>query len=295
MPTLAFARLPAGCVPLGRIKPPLEKTDIWADYAHLSRGPGERGVKRPDGTKIHTWRLVEQLPFDALDAVRGTQPHPGYAAAWRDLSWLDLVPHDRVAALRQFLATWYADVPSKPYGPGRSDLAVPDPLREFYRAVAGRRALLGRWDEVFTSDRISADGPDGWYVFGADSQGCFHWLMEPTVPDPAVGYDDDRPVEPEPLSGFLLQFSLSEAAAATPVTATAAADPALIRLLTDRLQLVPLQPAGWLAGGTFHVAPGIVAAVSRYDSESFVTVGARHGAFLRPLRSVDLPWTHFDG
>jgi hypothetical protein len=105
VPTLALARLPAGCVALGPITTPLESADIWANLAHLRRGPGERGDQRPDGTKIHTWRFAEPLPFDVLDLVRGTEPHPDYAAAWADLTWLDLVPRDRGAATKPATTT----------------------------------------------------------------------------------------------------------------------------------------------------------------------------------------------
>jgi hypothetical protein len=232
---------------------------------------------------LETWDLVRGVSIDE------------YAAAWGDLRWLDFVPHDRTAAMEAFVAGWYADVPSLPYGPVRSDPQVPDPLRAFYRAVAGRRELLRGQDQIFTSERLRSEEPDGWIVFGAENQGVFHWIMEPSEPDPAVGYTDGHyPVEPEPMSGFLLQFCLAEAAIAGPVVAYAEAEPAEIPRLTDRLRPVPLRPAGWLGGGTFHVAPGLVVMVADGISDEpgkrTIWMSSRHSSFFWPRFEVELPW-----
>lgn len=294
VPTEVFARLAGGCLPLGVVEPAPVLADFFAGADGGRLGPGERGRDRPDGTRIHSWVFAEPMPFEIWDLVRGVR-FDEYAAAWGDLRWLDLVPHDRTAAVEAFIAGWYADVPVLPYGPVRSDPRVPDPLRAFYRAVAGRRELLGREAEIFTSEGLWSQEPDGWIVFGAAHQGVFHWIMEPSGPDPAVGYlEGYDPVEPEPMSGFLLQFCLAEAAMAGPVVAYAEVDPVEAAVLTDRLRPVPLRPAGWLGGGRFHVAPGLVVMVADGMSDEAgkrtVWMSSRHSSFFWPRHEVDLPW-----
>jgi len=208
------------------------------------------------------------------------------AAGGTDLRWLALASHDRVAAMAAFIAGWYADVPAGPRGAVCSDPREPLALRAFYRAVAGRPGLRGGQNRIFTSEELYAEGPDDWIVFGTENQGCFHWIMDPDRPDPAVGYlDDHYPVEPEPMSGFLLQFCLAEAALGGPFRASAHVKRTEVATLTDRLRTVPLRPAGWLGGGTFHVAPGVVAVVTsgRSPGERTILMSSRHPSLLGPL------------
>jgi hypothetical protein len=70
-------------------------------------------------------------------------------------------------------------------------------------------------------------------------------------------------------------------------------------VLTDRLRPVPLQPAGWLGGGTFHVAPGLIVmvavAMSDEPGKRTVWMSSRHASFFWPRQEIDLHWYQREG
>ncbi|MFY1698295.1 hypothetical protein [Solwaraspora sp. WMMA2101] len=215
--------------------------------------------------------------------------------------WVTLVATDRVAALRDFVAGWYADVPAHPTATGdadRGDVAVPPPLRQFYRAAAGRAVVYGVQNAIRPVDRLVPDA-DGWVGFADENQGAFTLRYRPGPVDPPVRCDDGRTAvdEAEPLSGVLLQFVLSEAAVGAPVGGFGWLGPTALHRLTSALRTVPLAPAGWRGGPvSLHAGPGLVVAVAAADSDGdhHVFVGARHRPALDRLRPLDLPWEEFD-
>jgi hypothetical protein len=141
-------------------------------------------------------------------------------------------------------------------------------------------------------------------VFGVESQGGFFWSLLWTLDgpeaDPTVWFRefDEEPIaEQEPLSGFLIQFSLFEASMSADyralprrLTATQAAQ------LTETLHLVPLRPFWPWAPTHFYVAPGLVVHVSSEDGEEFEAwVGTSHRSALAPLADLPVDWIRFDG
>lgn len=220
--------------------------------------------------------------------------------------WITLAATDRSAALRDFVAGWYADVPEHVTSPGgagrpaadRGEVAVPSPLRQFYRAAAGRPVVHGVQNAIRPVDRLVSDA-DGWVGFADENQGAFTLRYRPGPVDPPVRCDDGRTAgdEAEPLSGVLLQFVLSEAAVGAPVGGFGWLGPTALHRLTSALRTVPLAPAGWRGGPvSLHAGPGLVVAVAAADSDGdhHVFVGARHRPALDRLRPLDLPWEEFD-
>ncbi|MFY1651927.1 hypothetical protein ACN27J_13660 [Solwaraspora sp. WMMB762] len=209
---------------------------------------------------------------------------------------------DQVAALRDFVAGWYADIPVHPTEPGDADLggtAIPPPLREFYRAAAGRAVVHGVQNCIRPVSRLIPDA-GCWVSFADENQGAFTLRYRPGSVDPPVRCDDGVTMrdEAQPLSGVLLQFVLSEAAVGARVGGSGWLGPAALRQLTSTLLPVPLAPAGWRGGpDSLHAGPGLVVAVAAADSDGdhHVFVGARHRSALGLLRRLDLPWEEFDG
>lgn len=263
-----FARVDGGLVPLG----PLRLTVL---------GGG------PDGgvAEARLW-LEESLSWAALDLVR-----PVGSAPLAGTGWLGLLPGDPVGALREFIAGWYADVP--PGTPDVPDGSVPAPLRELYRAAAGRGEVRGIQNTIRRPDRLVT--ADGWTTFADENQGCFRLRYRADgSPDPAVECDERR--EAEALSGVLLNFVLFEASFTGPVGAYGMFTGEESARVTAGLSRVPLGPSGWMGGpASVYAGPGLVVAAGGEDDEWLVTVGARHRAALLPLRDVDVPWQSFGG
>ncbi|MCX5345940.1 hypothetical protein [Streptomyces atratus] len=123
-------------------------------------------------------------------------------------------------------------------------------------------------------------------VFGVECQGGWTWSIpwEPgaTDTDPTVWFEDSHPVpEQEPLSRFLLQFSLWEATIAAAYQASCDDLPRhLLPALNSCLQPVPLRPflSPADAPTDFLVAPGLVAGVgpSWDDGKADIWIGAQH-------------------
>ncbi|MFF0593276.1 hypothetical protein [Streptomyces antibioticus] len=284
-----FIRLAGTCVYLGTARP-------------------VRGEHSDDAFMFCVLSLDSPLDQEVLDRVRPPAPPP----ALPGLEWLDHVHTDRGRALELFAKGWFpvtgteetegaeggegpvADVPG----------SVPWALADFYRLAARRPALLGRQNTILPVGGLRPDESAERLVFGVENQGCWTWSYpwQPgaTDADPTVWFEDDRPMpEQEPLSGFLLQFLLHEAALTAPYLATSQDVPRdSLPALEDCLRRVPLRPfLSPLAPTDFLVAPGLVADITPDWDETRlqVWIGATHRSALDPLRRLDIPWRTFDG
>jgi hypothetical protein len=267
---IGYVRLADDCVPLGRLR----VSSVNAHECHLF--------------------LTDRLPFDVLDLVRPVTPATDAAG----LDWLALLPTDPVAALRAFVATWYADLPPLD-GPGEFG-ALPAPLASFHAAAAGRREVLGGFNRVYPFAEIppppTGGGP---MAFGAEGRGGFQLTIDPTEPDPPVTYTDlghGPVVEREPLSGFLMQSALLDAAITSPFTGFAAADRLQVERLMAFLTPVPLQPLRYPNDPTrLYAGPGVVAAIGDAAGSYEIYLGARSRAALLPMRDAGVHWQYFAG
>ncbi|UGQ11060.1 hypothetical protein LO772_30335 [Yinghuangia sp. ASG 101] len=154
-----------------------------------------------------------------------------------------------------------------------------------------------------TSWETSARHSGGLLPIAVENQGGWDWLVDPNRPDPAVWirHDDVSPLERErePLSGWLLQFVLAEAAVGGPYRAVVTRPPVpLVDDLTRALRRVPLRSYWWTGSPTsFYVALGLVLKVGgetggdAYDS---VVAAATHRTLLKPLAQAGIEWLHFD-
>ncbi|WP_369779857.1 hypothetical protein [Streptomyces sp. R33] len=250
-------------------------------------------------------RLESPLSRDSLDRVRPPLP----AGDLPGLEWLRHVNGDRAAALNEFISGWYpapteseteeADPPTP-----RTASPLPDGLRQLYRLAERRPYVLGVQNRILPETRLQTDLRGEMRIFGDESQGGFFWsllwtLDEPEV-DPTVwfGEFDEEPIaEQEPLSGFLIQFSLFEASMgadhlALPRRLTAPQ----VELITQVLQPVPLRPFWPWVPTRFYVAPGLVMRVGSEDGEEFdAWAGATHRTALSPLADLPIDWLRFDG
>ncbi|MFE2263117.1 hypothetical protein [Streptomyces griseosporeus] len=152
---------------------------------------------------------------------------------------------------------------------------------------------------------LRTDPLGGRLVFGFENQGGFDWslLLTPDhhEPDLTVWFREsgEAPVaEEEPLSGFLLQFALYEAAMSADYHALAGGvSSRQVEQLTTHLHHVPLRPFMPSSRTRFHVAPGIVLHVSDgWEAGEFdVWAGATHRSALQALLGADVDWVGFDG
>lgn len=285
-PRLGFVRLAEGLLPLGRLRLMVSQSRSTS----VDGGPWLFG-----GPSELTWcelRMADPLPFEVLDRVRPTpqQPLP-------DPDWLRFLPADPVAAMRGHVAGWYADLPPADHEPVPPDRTLPEPLLALYRAAAGRREVLGVHNSIYPWGELECED-DGRVQFGAENQGVFVMLFDPTGPDPVVQYEGDAPEgEGAPLSTALLQFLLSEAAISSPFHGFATVTAAHADRLVGSLRPVPLSPDGWPGGIIRHyVAPGLVATTTTpADGSVDVYAGARHRCALRALRDPGFTWEQFNG
>ncbi|WP_393063410.1 hypothetical protein [Streptomyces sp. LN549] len=245
-------------------------------------------------------RLEAPLSRELLNRVRPPLPPvdlPG-------LEWLRHVNGDRAAALEQFVTGWYpaGDTTESPstYSPSR----LPGGLRQLYQLAKQRPGALGTQNSILPEPDLHTDHLGEMLVFGVENQGGFFWSLLWTLDgpeaDPTVWFRefDEEPIaEQEPLSGFLIQFSLFEASMgadylALPNRLTAPQ----VEQLTQALHLVPLRPFWPWAPTHFYVAPGLVVRVSSEGGEEFdVWAGATHRSALDPLADLPVDWTRFDG
>jgi hypothetical protein len=273
-----FVRVPEGWLPLG----PLRYCGSCYDS----------GAERLFEYRV---RLEQVLPFEVLDRVRPLLPAPPPPGT----EWLALLPADPVAATREFVTDWYADVPPGERHAAASPVQIPAPLAAFHAAAAGREEILGRQDPLFALHELRL-GKDGWLEFGAENQGGFVLAVDPTASDPAVayrGWTDEPIIDPHPLSTFLLLFALYEASFAGPYHTFACLTAEEARRLTRGLLRVPLRNRWFPSTGTeFHVGNGLVVQLSpAEDGTWFTFTSARHRAHLEPLRHLDIRWDTFQG
>jgi hypothetical protein len=284
LPILGFARVPEGCLPLGRLRV-TSHSSAWApDRSQSTFEDCHLSIQNP-------------LPFPVLDRVRPlpSAQLPGWA-------WVDLLAGDPIGALRGFLTAWFADVPAvtpaSPAGPRRE---LPHALTALYEAAAGRPEALGSFNRIFTPEQFRA-ADDGRVVFGTECQGVWNVLMDPAESDPAVVYDDlgAGPVaERERLGGFLVQFAVCDAAIGSPYGAWGFAHEEGLQQLVGAagLRPVPLAPLRWPADPThLYVGAGVAVAAAQLGPDAFqIYAGARQRAGLLPLRDISVEWEHFTG
>ncbi|WP_329541949.1 hypothetical protein [Streptomyces sp. NBC_01358] len=276
-------------------------------YLGVSRTVSAATAKRPGCTDYELTRCVVRLEVPLsrflLDRVRPPLP----AVNLPGLEWLRHVNGDRAVALEQFVTGWYpttdtADTPST----GLPLAPIPDGLRQLYRLAVRRPAALGVQNRIHPESALLTDDRGEMLVFGVENQGGFVWSLLWTLgsgeTDPTVWFCDDskRPIaEQEPLSGFLLQFSLFEAAMGADYLAL----PRSLELtahqvdqLTNRLEPVPLRPF-WPWGPTrFYVAPGLIMHVCEAGDNKFEAwAGATHRSALALLADATVEWSRFDG
>ncbi|GHG04831.1 hypothetical protein ACFFSH_36900 [Streptomyces filamentosus] len=103
-------------------------------------------------------------------------------------------------------------------------------------------------------------------------------------------------LEAEPLSRFLLQFTLKQASGIAPFNAWTYVMPTeRLEPLWSVLRPVPLSPYMPAYGGhLFYAAPGLLASISADENEANAAFGARHRETLAPLKAYDFPWRRFD-
>ncbi|MFE7561906.1 hypothetical protein [Kitasatospora sp. NPDC057500] len=245
-------------------------------------------------------RIDPPLNRELLAVVRPPASPPDLPG----LGWLDHVGTDPGRALQLFVTGWHPE--AEPHPPGEIPRSIPSALAGFYRLAENRPAMLGGQNRIKPVDQVQPDSSAGYLVFGVENQGGWDWSIpwevDATDTDPTVWIDEaDNPVpEQEPLSGFLLQFSLYEAAMTAPYKAFPEGFPKrLLPMLESCLHRVPLRPfMAPVAPTDFLVGPGIVALVTprwENDDEVEVWIGAHHRSALRPLGRLDLDWRRFDG
>ncbi|WP_418955903.1 hypothetical protein [Streptomyces tritici] len=283
-PLHVFARLDGGCLPLGTARcRGMSSAPASFDRAELC--------------------LDEPLTREVLDTVRPV-PAPGRAPA--PVDWVDQVDTDPVRALESFVLAWFPE--TEPAGgtatAGHDDL--PEPLAAFHRLARLRPALYGFHDPVLEAPRRAAGPRGGRLVFAVRSGAGMDWSIPwPTErADPRVWHTEDpeaadpaTTLEAEPLSRFLLQFTLYGAMQAAPFHAATYVMPtARLDRLRPLLRAVPLSPfLPTYEAETFCVAPGLLAAVSGDEKEAVVSFAAHHRGTLTPLLQHDFDWLTFDG
>jgi hypothetical protein len=209
------------------------------------------------------------------------------------VKWLDLLAVDRIAAMREFLATWYPGQQAHAPEPG-----VPVALAELYAIAVGQPEVLGSQNEVYARDELYTHPREGLLVFAAENQGNFTWMIDPAEEDPVVWLvpPHGEPIaEREPLSGFLVQFCLFEALlTGSALAGCSTTPPERANQLTAALQEVPLAPWHWPADPTrFFVAPDLVLYHGTCFDHVEIMCGARTSAALAPLAAVDVDWDVF--
>ncbi|MFJ8747616.1 hypothetical protein ACIRL2_50860 [Embleya sp. NPDC127516] len=265
----------------------------------LGSGSVTSGEMSLDGFVACTVWIERPLDPEVLDLVRPPSPH----GALPDVAWLDHVRGDRARALRMFITGWHPAKPgTTPVAPTVDAPELPAALAEFLRLAEDRPDILGVQDFI-DAEEVRADPATGLLWFGRENQGGFVWALDPTLPDPTVWLSEDFErwyPEREPLSGFLLQYSLQEAALGAPYAAFGDGVPVpLLEAWLDTQSRVPLRTWAWHTDPTsFHVSPGLITMIRGETNDhttGTVRIGAKHRDLLRPLTDSGIDWTTFDG
>jgi hypothetical protein len=263
---------------------------------YLGQGQWSRWGSGCDGGFSAALDVRPPVPQTVLDRVRPPQPVgpvPGN-------DWLDLVLDDPQAALAQFVTGWYPtgrDTPAADLPPAGRPV-IPPPLARFHRLAADYPRILGVQNFIEPWEKLSPR-PGALMQIAVENQGCWGWLVDPSGPDPAVWvhHDDLTPMEleHEPLSSWLLQFVLAEAACGRPYGAFATQVPKpQVDDLTRTVRRVPMRASRWSGfAASFYVAPGLVVKVAG-DEHVWVVAAAKHRALLQPLVSAGIDWLTFD-
>ncbi|MFJ8055379.1 hypothetical protein [Streptomyces sp. NPDC096142] len=248
-------------------------------------------------------RLASPLSRPDLERVRPCLPPTGLPT----LDWLGHVNDDRVSALEQFITSWYPAVGETAERPPVQALPLdlPEGLGHFYRLAQHRPRCLGVQNRVHPLSKRRTDPTGEMLVFGEENQGGFFWSLLWTLDgpeaDPTVWfreYDEPPIAEQEPLSGFLIQFSLFEASMGAEYVALCdEVTEEQLNRLTEGLLPVPLRPFCTAFPTRFYVAPGLVLHVSDQGGGAGFSVwaGATHRTALAPLGDTPLKWICFDG
>ncbi|HEX5594589.1 MAG TPA: hypothetical protein VFX61_00995 [Micromonosporaceae bacterium] len=274
-PFYALVRLTEGCLELGEVSKSFSASRSGRLQCELS------------------WDA--KLPPELLDRARpvADTPLPG-------AEWLAHLPDDPGAALRDFLTGWYADLPAAAPFPAPA-VPIPPSLQAFYDLAAGRVDILGQQDAIYPPDRLEIGGEDNErIIIGVKNQGVWKILIGREDPDPTVYYhgaDGDQVAERESLGVYLLLFSLTEAAVASPITGHAVLDNQQLERFIRHLIPVPLQPLAVPADPAhLYVAPGLVALTAGLHGDgTHVFVGARQRASLSAARDWTTAWSTFNG
>ncbi|TDD46781.1 hypothetical protein E1286_19780 [Nonomuraea terrae] len=236
------------------------------------------------------------------------------AATWPvpGIGWVDHVGTDAIRALEELVLGWFPAEASEPVEEESmaDDLAdVPEALAAFHR-LARVRPVLHRFHDPVLEQPRRATGPLGdRLVFamwnGASMDWSIPWPLEgPSAADPRVwhtedpdGSDPETSLEEEPLSRFLLQFTLFGAMNAAPYQAWSYCMPTeRLDTLWDMLRPVPLNPfMPTYTAEKFFVAPGLLAQISSDETEAVVAFAALKRELLTPLGAHGFRWRRFDG
>lgn len=218
----------------------------------------------------------------------------------------DHVESDPIRALESFALGWF---PAEGTEPAEESTAaepgdLPPSLAAFHRLARLRPALL-RFPDPVLKQPERASGPLGdRLVFAVWHSGSMDWSI-PWPPegaseaDPRVWHTEDpylanpeTTLEEEPLSRFLLQFTLYGAMNAAPYHARTYCMPTQrLDPLWSMLRPVPLSPfLPAYEAEKFFVAPGLLTAVSSDENEAVVTFAALHRGTLTPLLEHGFRW-----
>ncbi len=289
LPIHLFARLDRGCLPLGTARC-RGRSSAPADFDHASL------------------ELDQPLAREMLDAVRPV-PAPGPVPG---VDWVDHVETDPIRALESFVLGWFPAEEAEPAGEERTESEpddLPEALVAFHRLARLRPAIHQFRNPVLKQPRRTSGPLGGRLVFAVESERTRDWSI-PWPPqelgeaDPRVWLTEDpfladpeTILEEEPLSRFLLQYTLNEAMnaalyqARTYCMPTQRLDP-----LWSTLRPVPLSPfLPTYEADKFYVAPGLLTTVSSDENEAVVTFAALHRATLTPLLEHGFRWFRFDG
>ncbi|WP_143044093.1 hypothetical protein [Nonomuraea jiangxiensis] len=228
------------------------------------------------------------------------------------MDWVDHVETDPIRALESFVLGWF---PAEETEPAEEESTagdlnnLPEALAAFHRLARLRPAIHRFHDPVLKQPRRSSRRLGDRLVFAVWDGAGMDWSIpwppeEPCQADPRVwlteepnAADSEPILEVEPLSRFLLQFTLYEAINAAPYHASSYCMPtARLDALWSMLRPIPLSP--FLPAYTaerFFVAPGLLMQVSNDESEAVVSFGALHRGTLTPLLEHGFSWSRFDG
>lgn len=288
LPIHLFARTDEGCLPLGTARCRSRPT-FAEDFNHA------------------TLELDQPLSREVLDVVRPV-PAPGPVP---EVSWVDFVDADPIQALESFVLGWFPEERVEPaHGGSTAELGdMPEALAAFHRLARRRPGLYRFHDPVLQQPRrdsgplgdrlvfaASCQGSRDWSVLwpsdGADGSDSRVWLTEdPYFPD------SETILEEEPLSRFLLQFTLYGAMNSALFGARTYCMPAAsFDALWPTLRPIPLSPfLPTYEAEKFYVAPGLLVRASADENETVVTFAALHRGTLTPLLDLGFRWFVFNG